>query len=57
MNYAEKYDELRSMDYPPYEAAVAANAYARESNDRTERRSCGAPDELAAQDRWVREHS
>lgn len=57
MNYAEKYDELRSMDYPPYEAAVAANAYARESNDRTERKSCGAPDELAAQDRWVREHS
>lgn len=30
--------------------------YGAESNDRTERKSCGDPYELAAQERWVREH-
>jgi hypothetical protein len=57
MTYAEKYDELRSKGYRAYEAAVAANAYARESTDRTERRSCGDPGELAAQERWLRRRS
>lgn len=57
MTYTEKYDELRNKDYPAYDAAIAANAYARESTDQTERRSCGDPDELAASERWVREHS
>lgn len=27
--YARKYEELRNKDYPAYDAAVAANAYAR----------------------------
>lgn len=27
-----------------------------ESNDRTERKSCGDPRELAAEERWEREH-
>lgn len=29
--------------------------YASESNDRTERKSCGDPGELAGQERWLRE--
>lgn len=28
--YAEEYDRLRQMDYPPYEAALLANANTRE---------------------------
>lgn len=30
MTYAEKYAELRSKGYPAYDAAIAANAYARD---------------------------
>lgn len=39
-----------------YAAAKGNDIYAHESNDRSERLSCGDPDELAAQERWLQDH-